>query len=304
MAGYAAALVPAACYWYARTQVLAHALAAPVPFVDNPLIGASFLTSRVTAIKVIGKFLWLWLWPVHLSFDYSYNEIPVAVDLGGILALVVCLGLAGAAIWFWKRNRAVAFAVGFFFIAIAPTANIAVLIGSIMAERFLYLGSVGLAMAAVMGWRLLYPRYRQVAIAAAGVLLLGLAARTYARNEDWSDEQRFWRSGVAAAPGSFRPHILTAFRSLPLTPQNVDGIVADADRAVAILYGLPDSQNVAETYRDAGTIYRLVGDGAASRQLWEAWPERRARKPGTRNRSPPSSATRGSRTCAGKSTSG
>src|SRR5262249_32211035 len=53
-AGYAAAVVPAVIYLIIRTQVLGHALTAPMPFTENPLVGADFWTARITALKVIG----------------------------------------------------------------------------------------------------------------------------------------------------------------------------------------------------------------------------------------------------------
>jgi tetratricopeptide (TPR) repeat protein len=264
-AGYAAAVIPGLIYLYVRAKVLAHALSAPIPFTDNPLVGADFWTARITATKVIGKSLWLWLWPARLSYDYSYNEIP----LGGwtaILAILVCAALVGAAIWCWRRNRMVSFAIAFFFIAISPTSNLAILIGSIMAERFLYLPSIGLAILVVWAMRRFASQkiYRPV----AAVLLIALAARTYARNGDWLDAQRFWQSGVEAAPGSYRTHILAAFMALPLTRENRDRVIANADRALAILDGLPDSENIPEAYRDAGTIYRVVGEAGANPEHW------------------------------------
>ena len=44
---------------------------------DNPMARRRILTIRLTAIKVIGKFLWLFVWPAGLSADYSYNAIPL-----------------------------------------------------------------------------------------------------------------------------------------------------------------------------------------------------------------------------------
>jgi tetratricopeptide (TPR) repeat protein len=264
-AGYAAAVIPAAIYLGVRTEVLGHALTAPMPFTENPLVGAGFWTARITALKVIGRFLWLWLWPVRLSYDYSYNEIP----LGGwtaIPAVLVCAGLAAAAIWCWRRNRAISFGIAFFFIAISPTSNLVILIGSIMGERFLYLPSIGLAILAVCALNRLGEAKTRQAVAA--VLLIALAARTWARNADWADEHRFWYSGVEAAPGSYRTHVVAAFQSLPLTPENRDRAIADADRALAILDPLPDADKSGEAYRDLGTFYRVVGDSAPDREHW------------------------------------
>jgi len=49
-------------------------------------------TARMTAVKVIGRYVGLWLWPARLSFDYSYNEIPLFgwADWRAVFALIVC----------------------------------------------------------------------------------------------------------------------------------------------------------------------------------------------------------------------
>ena len=75
--GYIAAAVPCLVYLYVRAQVIASAPYEQVPFTDNPLVGAGFWTARITAVKVLGGYLQLLVLPARLSFDYSYNAIPL-----------------------------------------------------------------------------------------------------------------------------------------------------------------------------------------------------------------------------------
>ncbi len=44
----------------------------------TPSSGAGFWIGRLTAIKVIARYLWLTFWPANLSNDYSYSQIPLA----------------------------------------------------------------------------------------------------------------------------------------------------------------------------------------------------------------------------------
>ena len=110
-------------------------------------MGAGFWTARLTAVKVIGKYLWLLLWPSRLSCDYSYNQIPLFTwgDWKALAAVAACVALAAVAIVCYRRSKPVFFFIAFFFAALAPTSNLAILIGTIMAERFLYLPSIGFA---------------------------------------------------------------------------------------------------------------------------------------------------------------
>ena len=149
---YAALLLPFAAFFYLRGAAHTHLR---IAFLENPLIGAGFWVGRLTAIGVLGKLTWLFVWPVHLSADYSYNAVPVFAwkfgwaEVQTLVAMAVLLGAVLLAFRWRRTYPAVCFFIAFFFVAAAPTANLAMPIGSIMAERFLYLASIGLAGCAI-----------------------------------------------------------------------------------------------------------------------------------------------------------
>jgi tetratricopeptide (TPR) repeat protein len=172
------------------------------------------------------------------------------------------------------------FAIAFFFATLSPTSNLVIRIGSIMAERFLYLPSVGVAVLVVCGvqWVSQRREYRNAVPVALGVLLLGFAARTYARNGDWADQGRFWRSAVEAAPGSYKTNLAAANNAVFINQQDWDRAIAEVGRALAILDPLPDLQNTGSAYQQAGVFYRNLGirlaasnpagRGEASSEYW------------------------------------
>ncbi len=264
MAGYVPVAVAFAAYLILRLQMQAHSPIGLIPFGDNPLVDAGFWTARLTALKVIGKYFWLFFWPARLSADYSYNAVPLFgwrlgswEDLRAVVSLACCAGLAAAALLNLRRRKAVYFFLLFFFVALAPTANLVVLIGSIMAERFLYLPAIGLAgtlgaMYQASGW----PRNR-VAGAVLGVLLAACAARTFVRNFDWMDERTMAASAVKAEPASFRAHWLLANN---LAASDPDGAVKEADQTQAILQPLSPEQLNAKVFAENAYCYRLKGD--------------------------------------------
>jgi tetratricopeptide (TPR) repeat protein len=211
---YAALVPPLAAFFCLRAAFPMHILAR---FGDNPLMSAGFWTARLTAIKVIGKYLWLFVWPARLSADYSYNAVPLVgwqpadwEDAKALIALAVCLGAALLAVRWYRTRKPLFFFLAFFFMALAPTSNLAVLIGSIMAERFVYLPSIGLAgcvVAAICALGPLVSRQRlRTAWIALGFLCLACAVRTYARNFDWLDDLSLWTSGVDVCPESAKTH--------------------------------------------------------------------------------------------------
>ena len=137
-----------------------------IEFTENPLVNAGFWTARITAVKVIGKFLWLFLWPAKLSADYSYNAVPLFdwrasswEDAKALISVAICLGSVLLAARWRHTVKPFLFFLGFFFVALLPTSNLVITIGSIMAERFLYLAAVGLAGCTVAAIRQLALRF-------------------------------------------------------------------------------------------------------------------------------------------------
>jgi tetratricopeptide (TPR) repeat protein len=265
-AGYLALAVSFLFFFYVRAQVLAKLTAAPVPFVDNPLVDAGFWTARLTAIKVVGKYLLLLIWPSRLSCDYSYNQIPLFTwaDWQTLAAVAACVALAAVAVLCYRRGKPVFFFIAFFFAALAPTSNLAILVGTIMAERFLYLPSIGFAGCLVVVVYAVCKRVPAAAPAALALVSLAFAARTYTRNFDWFDDQSLWSSAAQASPASYKPHIYVASYLLTAKEPRLDTAAGEAGRSLAILDPLPDPLNTVQPYLIAGLCYRAKGDALAS----------------------------------------
>jgi tetratricopeptide (TPR) repeat protein len=274
LAGYLAAAAPCAVFLAARTWVLAQYPRVPVGIGENTLVSADFLTARATAIRVLGEYLRVLAWPARLSWDYSLNQIPLfawganpAGDAATLLSALACAAALAAALVCWRRHRIVSFAVGLFFIAIAPVSNLVILIGTIMGERFLYLPAFGFLLAVVYGLRELrrrLPRRRRAIQTAVGLVLLACLARTWARNGDWGDATRFWQSGLESAPNSHRT-LMNAVYERPLASgADVDLSLANTLQATALVEHLPDEQSSFAVFLTASRFYRNVGERLAA----------------------------------------
>jgi protein O-mannosyl-transferase len=261
---YAALVPPFAVFFYLRSALPMHILAR---FADNPLSGADFWTARLTAIKVIGKYLWLFIWPAGLSADYSYNAVPLFGwhplewnDVKALIALALCLGAALLAVRTYRTRKPLFFFLLFFFVALVPTSNLAILIGSIMAERFVYLPSIGLAgcaIAAICALDRQVTRQRlwvaRAAWIALGFLCLACAARTYARNFDWLDERSLWTSAVDVCPESAKARYNLGNALLPL-PGRLPDAIAEFQAALRIEPG-----NAAAHFSLGSAVSQLPG---------------------------------------------
>ena len=259
LAGCVATAVPIGIMLWQRSVVLSSSLPAEYPFVDNPIAGAGFWAGRLTAVKVLARYLGLAFWPVRLSSDYSYSEIPLV--RGSLEDWVCWLAVAGALIVtaiLWKRSRVAFFFAGFAFLNLLPASNLLFPIGTILAERLLYLPLAGLVAAVVLS---INTRFRVTSAGfSIGVALIatGFAVRTWMRNADWTDDKTMAMVSVQTSPGSFKVHQLLA--ATLLSDREIDRAVAEADRSVAILAALPDDFDSPRTWNLAAVCHRAKGD--------------------------------------------
>jgi Flp pilus assembly protein TadD len=181
---------------------------AEVSYIDNPLVRAGLVERWSTALVIAARYIGLFLFPATLSPDYSYAQIvPVdspldpAVLLSGLVAGAVLLWFG----WSLRRSRSIAFLLLFSIATFSIASNMIVLIGTIMAERLLYLPSVGMCLVAASAipwvWRKA-GRWPGILVA---VLVLGAASvRTIDRNRDWRDGYTLFRSAALASPRSVK----------------------------------------------------------------------------------------------------
>ncbi len=268
--GCAAIAIPLAAMLIQRAHVLAISAPAEFSFVDNPLQGASFLKSRLTAIAVGGKYLSLLIWPARLSADYSYSQISIASGtLREWIAWIAVAVVIGAVAIQFRANRMYFFFGAFAFLTFVPVANILFQTGTIMADRFLYLPSAGFAACVVMA---LYgigerSKSRLLAPAALCLVIVALGIRTWERNIDWKDDVALSQASVRTSPNSFKSHFELALALSDADPAhgNISQVIEQANRSLAILDSLPDSLNVSSVYAVAGGDYRIQGDRLVQR---------------------------------------
>ncbi len=226
---------------------------------SNPLATAGTLARVLTATQVFGKYLWLLVFPVPLSADYSFNQIsPVTTpaDLSFLISAVLLLAILVAVVRSFRRSPPL-FLCGIFFLAtFSLTSNFIRPIGTIMAERLLYLPSLGFTCA--VAYLLARARHRETTHAAGVLLALLWAGRTVARNADWKDHLSLFSSAVIVSPNS---SLVQANLANALLYQRGDarGAVEHAQEAIRIEPGDPAAHmTLAEAYQRLGDLVRAA----------------------------------------------
>ena len=109
--------------------------------------GSDPATRLATAVSIVGRYLWLLVFPNPLSFDYSYNTIPLASWSDATwFSLAAIIALAVIAFRGFKSKNTVAWGI-LFSAERLPFSNVFFLIESTLGERFLYMPSVGFCVA-------------------------------------------------------------------------------------------------------------------------------------------------------------
>ena len=218
----------------------------------------------------------------------SYDTLPGG---GAAAALIFHILVLGSALLCRHSARPLLVGLLFFYVALAPSTRpfSGDPIASQMAERFLYLPSVGLTIS--LAFLLAYvfsrrPRHQQLGLLAFGLAVAGLFATwTVRRNADWASSLALWEAELRGDPQS-----VTAVRLLTAAqieqgqataaaalcdvylPQH--GTDARLQNHCAIAYDNSQRPDAAETaYRRAITL----GLGAMAHANLARWLERTGR---------------------------
>ncbi len=263
--GCAATLAPIAVMLWKRAAVMAASPPAEFPFTDNPIVGADWWTGRLTASKVIARYLGLTFWPANLSCDYSFGQIQLARGTAADwLACVIVFAAAIVILLLYRWNRTAFFLACFAFLNFVPASNLFFPIGTIMADRLLYLPSLGLLACLVLAVYAIAekPKFAMLAPVVLGLIVSGFTVRTWLRNQDWQSELALATHDVRVSPRSYKLHQLLAASLFESDPahSNIDQVIAEQGRSLAILDPLPAALSRSESYRQAGYYQILKGD--------------------------------------------
>jgi hypothetical protein len=150
--------------------------------------------------------------PTRLSMHYGPTTVIPhrAPSVGAVLAILACALIVAAAVASARRgDRRPLVALGWMVLAYLAASNILVPTGQLLAERTLFLSSVGVAMLA--GWALarterLPATVGRAASAMAVVLVAAGVLGTALRVHVWSSEEQLFQSGIDFDSAAFYPY--------------------------------------------------------------------------------------------------
>jgi hypothetical protein len=177
-------------------------------------VGQSYGVRVLTMLPVVMEWIRLFIWPASLSADYSSPRIDIQTSFHASMlsALAVVLGSIAIVVHVRKEYPALAFAFAWAAIALLIPSNLIVVTGFVLAERALFLPSVGVALliGAAISAAMTHasvPARRLLVGAVALILVAGIVRSSY-RNPVWKDNETLFRQTAEDVPYSWKAHIM------------------------------------------------------------------------------------------------
>jgi hypothetical protein len=170
-----------------------------------PLVRAPWATRWWTTMGVVPEWIRLLVWPAHLVASYAPPEVAIRTgpDAQAMLGVALVVGLAGGCVMACRRFPVAAFGVMWAGIALLPVSNLIVPTGVLLAERSLFLPSVGAMLVPVA---LAQVRVTWPVLVAASLLIAAGLVRSVLRAPVWRDDATLWAVTAAESPNNYFAH--------------------------------------------------------------------------------------------------
>ncbi|MGA3284306.1 MAG: tetratricopeptide repeat protein, partial [Verrucomicrobiota bacterium] len=162
------------------------------------------------ALVSYGRYLLKTIWPTDLAVFYPLSDQILPVRVLAIVASVVLIAIS----WFvWRRRRSCPYLLAgwlWYLGMLVPVIGLVQVGGAALADRYTYIPSIGLFIAAAFGLRDLACRFRFLKIpvaVVAGLILAGCLMLTENQLRYWRDTRTLFARAVAVTKNNDIAHI-------------------------------------------------------------------------------------------------
>ncbi|MBR5984734.1 MAG: DUF1736 domain-containing protein [Bacteroidales bacterium] len=211
------AFLGALLYVIIRANVIANQFGNEADLLlNNPFLNMTGGERYATVTYTLLLYLKLLVFPHPLTWDYYPYQIPTMhwTDWQVILSLLLHLGMIVVAIVYLmpKRKSVYSYAIFFYGATLILPSNLLFNVGAFMAERFMFMPSLGFCLAIAYTFAKVLPEkfpekekmLRNVTVAVLGVVALAFSAKTVTRNMDWKDSTTLFTHDVHVSVNSIK----------------------------------------------------------------------------------------------------
>ena len=259
-------------YFAIRHEIFKNVPGPRLNAINNTLYAApDFISRQATAFYILLKYLWLLIFPHPLSCDYSwaYIKIQSVVSPVALFSILLFFGVTIFSLFKIRKKNIFAFSLLFFLIAFAPVSNIFMLMGSTMADRFMYVPSIGFCLLitllilkfikppkniqkvsyAMFGFFRINSRYLLV----TALLFIPYTVKTIVRSRSWENNTTLFSTDVKSINNSAFLHYfwgldlyLASLKEKDTDKKSIltDNAIVELTSAINIWYDLREAHNI------------------------------------------------------------
>ncbi len=158
---------------------------------------------------VLSKYVWMSVVPYPLLSDYSFNQVPEVKfwSVRNGLSIAVLGAFIGLAWVTFSRKKTIGLALFFLLLPLSIAFVYSFQYGFSMAERFLFVPSIGASLAIAvccMRWPVKFST-----VALAGIVCL-YSFLTFVRNREWHDNLTLFKADIPKSEENAREHFVIA----------------------------------------------------------------------------------------------
>lgn len=220
--------------------------ASNMEYHDNPLF---FIRDWkfVLGLAFNSLFMYLCMLTIHypLLYFYGYNTIPLEsiFSFMPMLSLLIYVGMAVFSFFNFKNKNVASFGIIWLLLYVSIIANILTPAAGIVAERFIFAGSLGfcilfayvLLKVSKVNFRSTSKRVsgNSTLVIFSGIVFLWFTGQVISRNNDWKDQLTLFRHDIKHLDNSVKAHemlgaALMKESGFALTDPSQAGVVAEA----------------------------------------------------------------------------
>lgn len=180
----------------------------------NPLKNSSLSTILSSAPSILTDYLTKTVTGINLTATYRLNYFQVQTNvfssvksLAGVVLLFVSLGLLTLRS---ARLRELRFGIIIFLVTYIPISQLFIQGGEVMAERWMYLPSIGIVLILATCIGFLLTKWKMVGILLLSGLSIWYGIHTYTRSKVWASNELLFQSMIQDAPQSIQGYYALA----------------------------------------------------------------------------------------------
>ena len=221
------------------------------------------LSSRVlVAAKSLIVYLWNMIWPLNLIPYYPYPKDVSLISLEYLPAIVVVIVITTLCVIMAKKQKLWLSVWGYYVITLIPVIGIVQVGEQSMADRYLYLPSLGPFLLMGLGASWVWtkasmakdsrPVYQAAAVSAAVFAVVSLGYLTFRQIGIWKNSFTLWTYVIERQPRGV-PHAYNNRGNAFITSGQLDQALADYDTAIEL------NPRYVEAYYNRGVAYGQAG---------------------------------------------